>query len=211
MATKPERKKLVIKRARLSYPFLFAPRENKNDDGTVKKEYSVVLLLDKKAHKKEIALITAEVERVAKDKWNRVPSGKFKNPLRDGSEAMDTDTDEVKDGYENCMFITAKSNNRPAVVSKDPSVAADEDAIYGGMYANVVIDLFAWEHPKNGKGVSANLGAVQFAANGERFGAAPVDPTEVFDDISDEEEDEPPAKSTKGKGKPAKDDDDLFG
>jgi hypothetical protein len=213
-STKVERKPFVLKNVRLSYPNLFTPRAMTGDDGNEKKpEYSASFILDKEEHAKVIKQIEAEAREIAIKKWGKVP-GKFKLPTRDGATFKDDESGEIKDGYgEDKVAVNAKSLAKQHCVDRQKQ-PADEDTLYGGCYVNTVITLYPWKHPKNGYGVSANLGPVQFFRNGERFGGQVIDPDDVFEDLGaddDGDDDEPPAKSKKPPAKskkPDPDDDD---
>lgn len=183
-ATKVERKQIILPVVRLSYPNLFTARAMKSDDGTDKPpEYSASFILDKKIHAAVIREIEAEVKKVAIEKWGAIPK-KFRSCLRDGSTFTDKD-DETKDGYgDGVMAINARSKAKQHTFRRDKS-PADEDELYGGCFVNAVITLWTWEHPANGKGVSANLGPVQFVKNGPRFGAPLIDGNEVFEDLGE--------------------------
>ena len=186
-------KKFVLKGARLAYPFLFKPRVSKNEAGVEKEpEYAAVLILDKanKAHTAVIAEIEAEAKKMAAEKWGKAPV-KLKMPFRDGDTYSDDETGEIKKGFENpCWGINAKCQNKPDVVHRDMGPITDPNVVYGGCYCNVVVQLYPWEHKTNGKGVSANLGAVQFVKDGERFGREQVKAADVFEPIEEEDEDD---------------------
>jgi hypothetical protein len=210
-ATKVERKQFKLVNVRLSYPALFTPRAMEDDSGKEKKpEYSASFILNKKEHAAIIKEIEVETKKIALAKWGKVPA-KFRSPIRDGSTFVSTETDEVKDGYgPDVVGISAKSLAKQHCVNRDKT-PADEETLYGGCYVNAVITLYAWKHPANGCGVSANLGPVQFYKNGERFGGAVIDPEEAFEDLGadDDGEDETPQKSGKpGKSKKSEPEDD---
>ena len=186
---KPDtRTKIVLSDVRLSYPALFEPRTNKLSPDK-KAEYSAVFILDKKKHAKVIAAIQAAVKQAATDKWG-AKGAKAKSPLRDGADAQD-DEGNAKDGYgDKVMFISAKSLARPQVMNRRAEPEDDEEALYGGCYVNAVISFYTWEHPQNGKGVSANLGPVQFVRPGERFGATPIKAEDHFTDLGEDDDTE---------------------
>jgi len=56
---------------------------------------------------------------------------------------------------------------------------------YAGCYVNANIELYAYSHPKGGKGVSASLRAVQFLKDGESFGAGPVNAEDEFEAVEE--------------------------
>lgn len=173
--SQPTKDPNVIKltNVRLSYPQLFVPKAI--EDGKELK-YSATFLLDKKQHASAIAEIEKLTERVALDEFKKKVKLN-RQPLRDGNEKED------KDGYgDEVMFVNASNTKRPVVVDRDlTSLTADDPKPYAGCFVNATIRLFAYDHPKGGKGVSAALRAVQFVKDGDSFGAGPVDASEEFE------------------------------
>lgn len=170
--------KIRLEGVRLSFPHLFTPHSM--EEGKPK-EFSAVFLLDNEKHKTVIAKINALAERVALDKFKK--KVKLKHELiRDGNEKPDVD------GYgDGVSFITAKCKTRPPVVDQMRNPLVEEDGKpYAGCYVNATINLYAWEHPTGGKGVSAGLRAVQFAKDGESFGAGAVNAEDEFDEVSED-------------------------
>ncbi len=163
-----------LENVRLSYPALF---EAKGMEGS-KPKFSAVFLLRKKEHKDTIARIEKLVERAALEKFGKKVTLKH-TVLHDGNEKED------KEGYgDEVMYLTAKSDTRPAVVDqKKVTVTAEDGKVYAGCYVNASIQLFAYKHPTGGNGVSASLRAVQFVKDGESFGAAPVNPDDEFEEV----------------------------
>ena len=162
---------------RLSYPHLHVPKAQE-----VGKEpkYSATFLLDKTQHKADIAKIEKLIERLVLDKFKKKVPLKHKC-LHDGNEKAELD------GYgDEVMFIPTTADRPPAVIDgqRAPITQQTSAQCYAGCYVNVLIRLYAWEHPTGGRGVSAGLMAVQFAKDGESFGAAPVDVEKEFDLIT---------------------------
>lgn len=186
-STKVKRQWISLPGVRLSYPNLHTARSMEGDDGKAKKpEYSASFILDKKKHAAVIKQVEDETKRIAIAEWGKVPI-KFRGPIRDGSTFVDKD-DEVKNGYgEDVVAVNAKSQSRQQTVLRDRT-PADEDDLYGGCYVNAYISLYVWDHPKSGKGISANLGPVQFFKHGERFGGATLDAEDAFEDLGDDDD-----------------------
>lgn len=174
--------KFKLTNVRLSYPHLFKPKEGQ-DGGKAK--YSADFILDKVKHKDLIERLENGIARVTLDFFKKPIKLKAdKVCLHDGNERED------KEGYgDDVMFIVAKNDRTFPIVDKDPSIPVTEasNRIYGGCYVNAVVRLFAYDHPKGGKGVSASLEAVQFVADGPSFGAARVDPEEEFSTVADDD------------------------
>ena len=82
------------------------------------------------------------------------------------------------------MFIGARNAKRPVVVDRDLTpLTAEDTKPYAGCFVNATVRFFAYDHPTGGKGVSATLRAIQFAKDGESFGAGPVDAEEEFEKL----------------------------
>lgn len=187
-------KKYTLPKARLSFPFLLKPRITKDDAGKDKEpEYSATFILYKgnSKHAAIIADMEAEAKRLAIDKWGKCPKT-LRMPFRDGGTFVDKETDEGKKGFceEPCWGIIAKNNAKPDVVDQAVKHITDATEIYGGCFVNAVISLFAWEHPTNGRGVSANLGCVQKVKDGEPFGRSAFKAEQEFTPIEDDDDDD---------------------
>lgn len=197
---------LKLQNVRLSYPNLFEPKSGP-EGGEAK--YSASLLLDKETNKDVIAAMQAGILATAKAQWGE-NSAKWHNGqltikkadgkagivkvcLRDGSEKPDTD------GYgDGVMFFSAGNKLAPAVVDRNPNNRLDAKSgrPYSGCQVNVAIRLWAQDN-NFGRRVNAQLQAVQFYADGESFGDAPIDPTTVFSNVA---EDENPFAPLSGRG-----------
>lgn len=169
---------IKLTNVRLSYPQLFVAKAM--EEGKEPK-YSASFLLNKKQHAGLIKEIEAATQRVALDLFKKKVPLK-RQPLRDGNERSD------KEGYgDEIMFINASEVRRPVVVDRDLTpLTKDDPKPYAGCYVNATIRLFAYDHAKGGKGVSAALRAVQFVKDGESFGAGPVNAEEEFEEVSDD-------------------------
>ena len=191
MATKNDKSNDTIVKlvdARLSFPALFEAKRYKGDDkGTPK--FSAMFSLDPDDPKQAKCLKTlkAEIARVAKTKWpDAVPPsvlfGKAKCCARDGD-----DNDNPQ--FHGLITVSASNTIQPAVCDRDPRIAvtAQDDIIYAGCYVNATIGLWAQDNDY-GKRINANLRGVQFVRDGERFGAAPAEAEEEFDNIEDDDD-----------------------
>jgi hypothetical protein len=180
MSNKPieDPAKVRLKNVRLSFPALFAAKAV--NDGEAK--FSAAFLL-KKEDAKQIALIEIFSPKVKADKWGKNPPKGIKLCLHEGSE-------KDFDGYdETIMFISSSSARRPVVVDKDLRPLVGEDGKpYAGCYVNCTLRLWAQDN-KYGKRINASLEAVQFARDGEAFGAGNVRAEDEFTSLEDDEDD----------------------
>lgn len=183
---------LKLQNVRLSYPNLFEPKAGP-EGGDPK--YNAAFLMDKDNNAPEIQAMRDGILTVAKATWGndkvkwiegkglavQKPDGKaaiIKTCLRNGEEKPDTT------GYENVMFFNAGNKMSIPVVDKNPSIALTkhDGKPYAGCFVNVSIRLWAQDN-QFGRRVNAQLQAVQFSAEGESFGDAPVNAETVFSNI----------------------------
>lgn len=170
--------KFTTPKFRLSFPHLFEPTKY---DKNSKPAYSIVMLFPKdqdlSSMKKSILSAAKEAFGADRKKW---PKG-LSLPWRDGDDKEDLA------GYEGHFYAGAKSYNKPVVVDRDKNKIEIEDDIYGGCYARAVLVAKATE--AGGKFyITLYLQAVQFIADGERFGGG-VNLDEDFDDLEDDDTD----------------------
>lgn len=168
---------------RVSYPHLFVPQRQTNENGTTKEDYSVVLMFDK--NDKGLDAMKEVAKKVGLEKWAKgVPSG-AKNPFRDGDEKNEEGN---KPEYAGKIYVTfrCKVDRPPQVVGPDPRTGRlNKEDVYPGCFGRVSYSCYAYEH-KNDKGavisrgIGFGLNNFQFVKDGERLDSA-TDATEDFD------------------------------
>lgn len=169
--------RIKLENVRLSYPQLWTAKAMAEG----KPKFSATFLMNKKEHAGLIKKLEAMIERAMLDKFQK--KVQLKNVcLHDGNDKED------KEGYgDEVMYLVAKSDTRPAVVDQKVNPLAEADGkIYGGCFVNATVELFGYSHPTGGKGVSAQLRAVQFVKDGPSFGAGPVNAEDEFEPVSDD-------------------------
>ena len=174
---------IYIEGARLSYPFLFKPRVQENDDGKTTKKFQAKFILDKKKSKAFIEEIEDAIDELIEKKWGKRPAklGDDRLCLRDGD-------DEDGAEFHGAMVLSASNTKRPEVRDRNKAPLVEEDGKpYAGCYVNAIVRLWAQDN-KYGKRINASLEAVQFLKDGEAFGAPPVDVDSKFKDFGDDEE-----------------------
>jgi hypothetical protein len=168
--------KIKLNNVRLSFPALFKPKAGP-DGGEPK--YSATFLLDKQKHAATIKEIQLAIENLHKTELK----GKHMKGtcLHDGSEKPDMD------GYgPGVMYVSASEKKRIPIVDRDMSPLVEEDSKpYAGCYVNASIRLWVQDN-QYGKRINAALVAVQFAKDGDSFGAAPVNVEEEFAPLDDD-------------------------
>lgn len=166
---------IALPRVRLSFPCLFTPKAL--EEGK-EPQFSATFLLDNERHADILDQIDTTIERVALDFFKKKVPLK-KKCIHDGNEKSELE------GYgDSTSFLVSSNKSRPAVVDRRKVPVVESDGlIYAGCYVNATVRIFAWEHKTGGRGVSAQLRAVQFVEDGESFGAGPVDADKEFDDL----------------------------
>ena len=165
--------KIKLQNVRLSFPSLFTTATFGGDDTG---KYEATFILDKVEHASAIAQIKAESDRIQKEDIKAKVAGD-KLALKDGDE---TDRPELQGK----MTIKASTKKRPLVINRDKTPLVESDnVVYSGCYVNGIISLWG-QNNQWGKRVNASLDGVQFAKDGEAFGAAGTSVDE-FDDFDD--------------------------
>lgn len=159
---------------RAAFPHLAQPQEFKG-----KETYSIQVIFDEGTNLK---VLEDAVEAILKEKFPKKIPANIRRPFRSGSEKPDTEGFNETD-----TFITLKRNadyGPPPVVDQDKNEALARD-VYGGCKVRACVRPFYYDTAGN-KGVSFGLEAVQFAGDGKRIGIAPINASDVFDEISED-------------------------
>lgn len=183
---------ILIKNVRLSYPHLFKAWAKNPDKETPK--YSGRFLMDKKTHAADIKSLGAHISKLMQEHFKgRIPAAMLF--MRDGAGS-------AKPEQEESWLIAASESRRPDVINRDKSrLNEEDDIVYAGCFVNVLIRPWAQANI-HGKRLNANLLAVQFVRDGERFGAERPDTDEAFGDISGEFEADGAADASDFSGDP---------
>lgn len=166
---------IVIKGVRLSYPHLFKKwaKDEKDKD---KAKFSAKFLLPKDTHAADIKALNQQIVALMTEA--------FKGRIGNDKLCHRNGADLGRDDFENYWVLSASESVRPTVVNRDRSpIAEEDDVVYAGCYVNVTIRLWA-QNNSFGKRINANLVAVQFVRDGERFSS--VERPEVDDLFEDE-------------------------
>lgn len=178
---------VLLQNVRLSFPALFKPRPKSRktpDQLTFQATFLLPPSFDVKA-----------LERAAQ----AAVMAKFNKPVRVKSPIRDAGEKDFAGYEQGWKFISAWSNNRPAVVDRRAAPVVDEGLIYPGLWVNAHVNAFAWDHPEGGKGVSWNLNAIQIVRDDERLDGrvatgsvfAPLDEVETASTVSDDDTENP--------------------
>lgn len=178
-----EKKKVRTPQFRVSFPHVFEKHGFKDQEP----KYSIVMLFPKNTDLKDIkrAVHNAATEKWgAKEKWPK----QMRMPFRDGNEKSDLM------GYENTIFITASSKQKPQVIGRlknadgdFPRLEKEDGEFYAGCYARATLIAFAYDTAGN-RGVSFSLQNIQKLADGEQFSGR-KNAEDEFDEVDDGSDD----------------------
>ncbi len=205
---------VVIKNARIGFPKVWTA-ERATEDSRPKFSLAAIMDPDTPHGAESIKACKAAQRHAAVATWgekaDNILKGLEKNRLglRRG-DAMTNDEGDVYAGFEGMVFAApgrAESQGRPQVLDRKKNPIAEADGlIYGGCYADVVVDFYAVSgKQKGGNGVFCSLEIVRFREHGEAFGNAPKNADDYLDDLDDDL----PSGSASGGGGMEDEDDDL--
>ncbi len=195
----PSDQQIKLERVRLSFPDIWKPKAVKKED---EPKYSAAFLIEKTEKEKEgkwdkegqVSSFKLAVLTVAKEEWGDKAKEMIQKGVshpKGGKDVILTclheGSDKEYDGYnESNMYISSSSPRRPMVRDRDLAVLAEEDRRpYAGCYVNAIVRL--WNQKNNfGNRVNAELMGLQFVADGEPFGAAPL-ADDAFENLDEKE------------------------
>lgn len=166
---------------RLSYAHLDTPHQ---PNPQAEPQYSAVLLIPK-TDTVTVAAVQAAIQAAVQAAVERGifsqpidPAHTKYPPLRDG-DAPNENGEPRGEAYAGHWFISAKNKRQPIVVDAQRQPVINPDEVYSGCYVNMAIEFFGYSNSGN-KGIAASLIGVQKTRDGERFGTAPLEATDVF-------------------------------
>ena len=191
--------RIKVKQVRVGFPVFWTPRGFKGEDGKEgTPKFSGTFYLHKKKHAADIKAVKAEMaaahaaSSIAKTKINAEKMALREVPEDKIDETGNISGTDMK--AEDYMILTASNSKAPPIVNKNPAQKIEEkdDIIYGGCYVNVSVSFWV-QNNKYGKRINGSLESVQFFGDGDRFGRAPVNAEDEFENIEEEENDDPSA------------------
>jgi len=165
---------------RLSYPHLF---EKYAESG----KYQTVLLIPKDDETGTVKVIKDAIKAAAAEgaqtKWGGKTPKNIAYPLHDGDESE-------QEAYQDCYYLTARTNTRPQVVDLSLNDILDADEIYAGCYARATLLFYPYATSGN-NGVGVLLNNVQKLGDGEPIGGGKASAESDFgdDDLDDDDDD----------------------
>lgn len=169
--------------ARLSFPNLFEPQR---DDKGKNPKYNGLFIMSRSAP--EIAEISAEIKRVAQEKWPNKHEEILKSLKASGKLCLrNGDTKLQYEGFEGNVYISASNKIPIKVFNRNGEMLTEgcTGSPYAGCFVNVSVELWAQDSSQFGKRINASLRAVQFAKDGESFGGGSVATDDEFGDLSE--------------------------
>lgn len=159
----------------LSYPNLHRAVKQKSSDDM---KYSMAAIIPKDI---DISELEDQIEEQIKEKWGKNRPRKLTELIRDGSEY------EGQEGYgDDVVFFNARNTRRPFVRDMMGDDITDPEETYPGCRGLLVFDTYPYDMEGN-RGVGASLQGFIKVAEGDRLGgAAPMDPDEAMEDLSEE-------------------------
>jgi hypothetical protein len=186
---------VYVQKARLSFPHIVEPQQQVNEQtGVARTSYNCELIFEPE-HPGYIAFIKAYAE-LASAKWGLDGSKVMAVILKDrkfrcfglGDDKINKKTFQPYDGYAGNTYITMGRDTAPQLIQHNGQpVPADNHiqyqtvarTLYGGCYVNAAIKPWLQDN-KHGRGVRAELVALQFAGDGSPFGEGSQDVSHMF-------------------------------
>ena len=186
------KERVFIQNARLSFPALAEPRETMAGNGDLKYQATFLLDPDNPSVKRLQEAIIKIARSEYKEKADSVLKNRDKVPLKKGN-----DKETVSPGYENKLYISAKSKKQPELRDANPRVVITDpkvimDKFVPGYRVNGYVELYSYsvKGPTGAtikSGIAAGLLSVQFAAYDDAFGT-PLPSADDYPDCSDQVE-----------------------
>lgn len=186
---------------------LFEARERGDDDDNKRKGYGCTLIFKKGVDMTALhaAALEAATGRFGDKAAQLIKDEIIKSPFLDGDGKQGKTKDgEQKEELRGSWFIRCSSGEdyKPKVFDRKRLPVMTVEGCPSGSQVYAVVNAFAWENKKQGKGISFGVSMVQVvkAAEGDEVlgGGGGPDPDKFFDKIEDEGE--APASTKSGAG-----------
>lgn len=184
MSTEKLPTQIVIGPVRFSYLNVWEAAAMQEGD---KEKYSASLII-KKSDKKNIAIIEKAIE-AAKELGK---TNAFKGKIPKSLEISFYDGDEKKpddEAYNDAMYISAKSNNRPGLVDKKVQPILDQDELKSGDYGFASLNFYPYNF-KGKMGIACGLNHLMKTKDGDPLAGRSSAATDFAEIAGLDEEDE---------------------
>lgn len=177
MTDSPQKNPLRVRTEPVRLAFVSVFEKKPRARGSDKMSYQATLLIPPTC-KQTIADVQEAMKAAMLKKFNKVV------PLKERGQPVKKCEDFEYAGYEKgWLAIGTNSDRQPAIVDRQRVPVTNKDLVYSGVWAHVIIDCFAWDHPTGGKGCSFDLRAIQLVKDDERLDGRgkPIDPDSAFE------------------------------
>jgi hypothetical protein len=219
---------IVIKGARLSFPHLFEPQEQENDDGSTRRTFNCVLMIPKEdnPHLDQTLKLIKAGSREAKTKawgdeknWPKIPMSMTCFKDGDNDDHFTTPRDEYAGHY--ILSASTPAKYPPRVItnrkgSDNKWIDAEEGrkgAPYAGCYVNGIIEMYGQKKDPKRKmpnRINASFSTIQFLKDGEPFANRGGDPDDLLDEDDVSYEGDLDDEYEGGDGQEEEEEDDLI-
>ena len=169
---------IITPKGRLMWPALFKPSLAKGETDPAKAQYQANLLLPKNA---DLKVMIDAINAVIADKWGADARKKYKIRMPFKKTEEDPKLSEVSDAFP--VSLRAWTKERPEVVYADAKTKAQEEDVYAGRWACLMMRPFTYDHATGGKGVSLGLQHVQLLDHDEPLAGAKLKPEDGFEAV----------------------------
>ncbi len=186
---------IFLSNVRLSFPHLVEPQKRVSPEtGKERLSYSAdfIMSVDHAGFKQ----FMAKVNEMGLAKWKEhaaqvmqmIQADRKLRCFGDGNQKVNSKTFQPYDGYAGNVFVTAGRDTPPQIIQADgtpidPSNTMAYQALtrkmYGGCRVNAAVKPWLQEN-KHGRGIRADLVAIQFAADDKAFGEGAMDVSSMF-------------------------------
>lgn len=186
---------IFLSNVRLSFPHLAEPqRKVSPETGKERVSYSADFIMP--ADHAGFKAFMTKINEMALAKWKEhaaqvmqmINGDRKLRCFGDGNQKVNSKTFQPYDGYAGNLYVTAGRDTPPQVIQADGSpihptntmqYQALTRAMYGGCRVNVAVKPWLQEN-KHGRGIRADLVAIQFAGDDKPFGEGAVDASAMF-------------------------------
>ncbi len=185
---------IFLSNVRLSFPWIVDPQVKKNDAGVETRSYNCDFILSpqdpgyQKFMQTYAAMAAEKWKENAQNAMGMIHADRKNRCYGDGAERINKKTFQSYDGYAGNAYLSARSSRQPQIIRLDGTTVdpantmelrAVASKLYGGCFVNAVIKPWLQQNDK-GLAVRADLIAIQFAKDGDAFGAGAADVTGMF-------------------------------
>jgi hypothetical protein len=166
---------------RIAFPAVFVAEQV---GGKGKPAFSATFLMT--PEHPAIVLIKEGIKKAAVDKWGDEAAAILQQLVAGDRVCLrNGNTKANYEGFAGNMFVSARGYTKPLVINADKSPLIETDGKpYSGCYVNGQISIWAQQN-QYGKRINAQLGGVQFLADGESFGGGHVADVSEFDTVAE--------------------------